>query len=64
MMFTIDILLLARKLFYFFNSDCEQVHRNLYWPSIFVDAAGEWKLSNVKFVGQFSEYSLPTNATL
>ena len=64
MMFTIGILLLATKLFYFFNSDCGQVHRNLCWPSIFVDAAGEWKLGSMKFVWQFSEYSLPTKATL
>ena len=31
---------------------------------MFVDAAGEWKLGSMKFVGQFSEYSLPTKATL
>ena len=54
-MFTIDVLLLARKL----NNDCGLVHRNLYQSSIFVDAAGEWKLGGMEFVWQFSEDSLP-----
>ena len=54
-MFTIDVLLLARKL----NNDCGLVHRNLCQSSIFVDAAGEWKLGSMEFVWQFSTDSLP-----
>ena len=44
-MFTIDVLLLARKL----NNDCGLVHRNLCQSSIFVDAAGNgnWVVWNL-----------------
>jgi len=43
----------------FLNIDCSLVHRNLCQSSVFVDAAGEWKLGGMEFVWEFSEDALP-----
>ena len=48
----------------FLNNDCGLVHRNLCQSSVFVDAAGEWKVGGMEFMWQFSEDSLPPSKLL